>query len=285
MKRGVGCFIRRTNHMSTTRHLIIGMEETFALAILTALRNTYGPESVWTTDEAPEVTALVKRHGITDLYLLSAMFPPTGVEHPAMTWHRSTRQLLTVLDIARKTGVKVFWPSSLCVFGPSAPSEACPDGAAQEATNFFSIAKRAGEQWCEHYRHDHKVDVRCLRLPVLIRPTPPGEKREPTLAPTLPQARPVLPLDEAIRATMELMAAPAGAIRATGIYNLAGVSISVLELVTEIGFHHPETGLGIWNLPDHPGPVSLDDSAARNDWGWRPRYDLFQLVKSLLQYS
>ena len=285
MKRECSCFIQRTNHMSTARHLIIGMEETFALALSTALRNACGSESVWTTDEATEVAGLVKRHGITDLYLLSAMFPPTGVEHPAMTWHRSTRQLLTVLDIARKSGTKVFWPSSISVFGPSAPAEACPDGAPQEAMSFFAIAKRAGEQWCEHYRLDHTVDVRCLRFPVLIRPTPAGEKPEPTPAPILPQARPVLPLDEAVRATIELMAAPAGAIRRAGIYNLAGVSTSVLELVTEIELHHPGAGIGIWNLPDHPGPVSLDDSAARNDWGWRPRYDMLQLVKSLLQYS
>ena len=96
------------------------------------------------------------------------------------------------------------------------------------------------------------------------------------------QRRPVLHVDDAVRATLELMFAPPEAVRER-IYHVSGTSISVAELLTEIRFHHAATGIEVWNLPEHPGPESLDDSAARTDWGWKPRYDLLQLVKNLLQ--
>jgi nucleoside-diphosphate-sugar epimerase len=150
---------------------------------------------------------------------------------------------------------------------------------------FLRSPNARGEQWCRQYHREHGVDVRCLRLPVLIRPALARRALESTPAPILDQRRPVLHVDDAVRAVLELMAAPASAIREDGPYQVNGVSISVAELVTEIQFHHPKAAMEIWNLPDHTGPASIDDSAAQTDWGWKLRYDLLHLVKSLLQFQ
>jgi nucleoside-diphosphate-sugar epimerase len=228
------------------------------------------------------LTFLGLRHEIGCIYLLSGIFPSVTTEHPTATWHRSVRELIAVLDFARAAQVKVFWPSTIAVFGPSAPTEQCPIDAPQETSSFFAIAKRAGEQWCRQYHQEHGVDVRCLRFPVLIRPAPATTLLEMTPKVVSDQRRPVLHVEDAVRATLELMFAPPEAIRER-IYHVSGTSISVAELLTEIRFHHAAAGIEVWNLPEHPGPESLDDSAARTDWGWKPRYDLLQLVKSLLQ--
>jgi nucleoside-diphosphate-sugar epimerase len=268
--------------MPTTRHLLIGTEHPFAGELATALGRTYGQEAVLTTAGASDLSALAQVHEIGCIYLLSGIFPGSTTEHPAATWHRSMRQLLTVVDFARMAGTRVFWPSSIAVFGSGAPTEHCPTDAPQQSESFFAIAKRAGEQWCRQYHQEHGVDVRSVRFPVLIRPSRdtvlPGHSSNVLSD----QSRPVLHVEDAVRATMELMFAPPEAVRER-IYHVSGTSISVSELATEIRRHHAAAGLEVWGLPEHPGPESLDDSAARTDWGWKPRYNLLHLVKHLLQ--
>jgi len=268
--------------MSTSYHLIIGTDYPFASALATALIRSYGDAAVQTTPEAATLTSLGGTGEISCIYLLSSIFPSQTTEHPTATWHRSVRELITVLDFARAAAVKVFWPSSIAVFGESAPTEQCGIAAPQQAMSFFALCKRAGEQWCRQYHEEHGVDVRCLRFPVLIRPAKAGGNLEQMPTITSDQRRPVLHVEDAVRAVLELMFAPPEAVRER-IYHVSGTSISVSELLTEIQFHHAAAGLEIWNLPEHPGPESLDDSAARADWGWKPRYDLLQLVKNLLQ--
>jgi nucleoside-diphosphate-sugar epimerase len=267
--------------MPTPCHLIIGPDHPFASALRAALIRTYGDGAVETALDAAALTSPGPKPDIDCIYLLSSIFPSLTTEHPTATWHRSVRELITVLDFARAATVKVFWPSSIAVFGQSAPTEQCGIDAPQEAMSFFALCKRAGEQWCRQYHQEHAVDVRCIRFPVLIRPalTTVLEQTQKIFS---DQRRPVLHVEDAVRATLELMFAPPEALRER-IYHVTGTSISVAELLTEIQFHHAAAGIEIWNLPEHPGPESLDDSAARADWGWKPRYDLLQLVKNLLQ--
>jgi nucleoside-diphosphate-sugar epimerase len=268
--------------MSTSYHLIIGTDHPFASTLATALVRTYGEGAVQTAPDASALASLGTTSEISCIYLLSSIFPSLATENPTATWHRSVRELVTVLDFARVAAVKVFWPSSIEVFGETAPAEQCGIDAAQEAVSFFALCKRAGEQWCRHYHQEYGVDVRCLRFPVLIRPAKATALPKPSPMVMSDQRRPVLHVEDAVRAVLELMFAPQEAVRER-VYHVSGTSISVAELLTEIQFHHAAAGLEIWNLPEHPGPESLDDSAARTDWGWKPRYDLLQLVKNLLQ--
>ena len=268
--------------MPTACHLVIGTDHPFAHAITTALQRTYGDDAVRTAEDAKVLSTLAYGSEVECIYLVSAPFPGLPAEHPTMIWYRSVRELLKVLDFARMAGTKVFWSSSIAVFGETAPTEKCPEDAPQETQSFFAIAKRAGEQWCRHYHREYGVDVRCLRFPVLIRPAKPTDLSQPVSKIVNSQRRPVLHVDDASRAILELMFTPPEAIRQR-IYHVTGTSLSVAELVREIRFHHAAAGHEVWNLPEHPGPESLDDTAARTDWGWKPRYNLLHLVQNLLQ--
>ena len=267
--------------MPTAYHVIIGTDHPFASALAAALQTVFGGAAVRTVREAAALPALAPGDGIGRIYLLSGIFPAGTAEHPSATWHRSLRELLAVLDFARQARTRVFWPSSIAVFGSSAPAECCPIDAPQQSESFFAISRRAGEQWCRHYHEEHGVDVRCLRFPVLVRPAPGPPLPEPTPKEWSGGRRPVLHVEDAVRATLALMVAPPEALRRR-IYHVSGASVSVTELLTEVRRHDAAAGLEVWNLPEHPGPRSLDDSAALADWGWKPRYDGLHLVKSLL---
>src|SRR6185312_8582924 len=226
--------------MPAACHLIIGTDYPLAEALMVALQRTYGEDAVQTAEDTKVLSSLASCPEIDCIYLLSGVFP-------CFIWHRSVRELLAVLDFARTTGVKVFWPSSIAVFGPSAPTEQCPEDAPQETQSFFAIAKRAGEQWCRHYHWEHGVDVRCLRFPALIRPAKATARLEnPKIISD--ERRPVLHVEDAVRATLELLFAPPEAIRQR-IYHVSGTSISVAELTTEMRFYHAAAGLEVWNLP------------------------------------
>ena len=276
------CSTRRDPPMPTACHLVIGTDHPFAYALIAGLQKTYGPGAVRTAEDTKVLLTLARSAEIQCIYLLSAPFPGAVTEHPTVIWYRSVRELVKVLDFARIAATRVFWPSSIAVFGESAPAEGCSEDAPQETRSFFAIARRAGEQWCRHYHQEHGVDVRCLRFPVLIRPATAIDFPQRIPREISDQRRPVLHVDDAVRATLELIFAPPEAIRQR-IYHVSGTSLSVSELVTEIRFHHAAAGLEVWNLPEHAGPESLDDSAARTDWGWKPRYNLLHLVQHLLQ--
>lgn len=268
--------------MPTPCHLVIGTDHPFASILTAALKQAYGDAAVGTAPDTSILTAVGAGREIGCIYLLSSVFPTATAEHPTVIWHRSVRELITVLDFARTAGTRVFWPSSIAVFGASAPVEKCPLDAPQETTSFYSIAKRAGERWCRQYHDEFNVDVRSIRFPVLVRPARDICPNQQMPAELSAQRRPLLHVEDAVRAILELMFAPPEAVRQR-IYHVSGTSLSVAELRREMQFHHASAGIEVWNLPEQPGPESLDDSAARADWGWKPRYDLLQLVKDLLQ--
>lgn len=212
--------------------------------------------------------------------------------------------LLNVLEVARHRKLdKVFWPSSIAAFGPTTPAEATPQRTVMEPSTIYGISKLAGEGWCRWYYENHGVDVRGLRYPGLIsyKVSPGGgttdyaidifhaalrgERYTCFLAEDEPL--PMLYMDDAVRGTLELMEAPSSAITERGSYNLAGVSFTPREIAQEIRKHLPDFEIAY--EPDFRQeiasgwPDSIDDSCARRDWDWAPRYDLSATVRDMLK--
>lgn len=303
--------------------LIIGANGQIGTELAQALAELHGPDAVVTSDVAPagrvpglrhemlDVTdaaalaATVQRHGVTQVYHLAAALSASGEKHPMWAWDLNMKGLLNVLELARSAGLeRVFWPSSIAAFGPSTPADATPQQTVMEPRTVYGISKLAGEGWCRWYHAHHGVDVRSLRYPGLISyKTPPGggttdyaveifhaalrDKRY-TCFLKEDQALPMMYMPDALRATLELMAAPPERIAERGSYNLAALSFTPLEIAAAIRRRLPDFEME--SVPDFrqaiaaSWPRSIDDSAARRDWGWRPRYDLQDMVDDMLAH-
>lgn len=212
------------------------------------------------------------------------------------------QSLLNVLDIAKEEKLtKVFWPSSIAVFGPTSPKKNCPQQTIIEPITVYGISKYAGEFWCNYYYHRFGVDVRSLRYPGLIsyKSSPGGGTTDYAVEifyEALEEKRynsflkedtylPMMYMPDAIRATIELMQADADKVSVRTSYNVSAISFSPKEIAAEIKKHIPE--FSITYNPDYrqaiadSWPQSIDDSVARNDWGWRPVYDLEKMTKDM----
>jgi nucleoside-diphosphate-sugar epimerase len=245
----------------------------------------------------------VIRQNITQIYLLAAILSATGEKNPNLAWNLNMQGLLNVLDIAREEKIhKVYWPSSIAVFGPTSPRSNCPQQTIIEPITVYGISKYAGEFWCNYYNQRFGVDVRSLRYPGLIsyKSEPGGgttdyaveifheaieeKKYESFLRPDT--YLPMMYMPDAIRATLELMESPAEKIRIRTSYNLAAMSFSPNEIGSEIKKHLPEFEMTF--KPDYrqsiadSWPQSIDDSVARADWGWKHEYDLPKMTKDML---
>ncbi|MFM2139170.1 MAG: hypothetical protein RJA57_1477, partial [Bacteroidota bacterium] len=246
----------------------------------------------------------VIRQGITQVYLLAAILSATGEKNPALAWNLNMQGLLHVLDIAREEKLqKVYWPSSIAVFGPSSPRQQCPQQTVIEPTTVYGISKYAGEFWCNYFHQRYGVDVRSLRYPGLISyKSPPGggttdyaveifhEALEHRAYECFLKADTYLPMmymPDAIRATIELMEAPAETIKVRTSYNLSGMSFSPQEIAAAITKHIPDFRIGY--KPDYrqaiadSWPQSIDDRVARQEWGWKERYDLAAMTADMLE--
>jgi nucleoside-diphosphate-sugar epimerase len=211
--------------------------------------------------------------------------------------------LLNVLDIAREEKLsKVYWPSSIAVFGPTSPKKDCPQQTIIEPITVYGISKYAGEFWCNYFFHKYGVDVRSLRYPGLIsyKSAPGGGTTDYAVEifyEALEEGKyncflekdtylPMMYMPDAIRATIELMEAPKEKISVRTSYNLSGMSFSPKEIGAEIKQHIP--AFNISYAPDYrqdianSWPQSIDDSVARNDWGWKPEYDLPRMTTDML---
>ena len=299
--------------MSTTKILIIGANGQIGTELAQALALRHGNDNVITSDLAPEgrvpalthemldatdaaaIAAVVKRHSITQIYLLAAALSATGEKHPMWAWDLNMKGLLNVLELARTQKLdRIFWPSSIAAFGPNTPALDTPQTTVMDPTTVYGISKLAGERWCQWYFEKHGVDVRSLRYPGLISyKTPPGggttdyavdifhsalKTGRYTCFLEEGQALPMMYMPDALRATIELMEAPAEAIKQRGSYNLAGVSFTPAEIAAEIARQVP--GFEISYAPDFrqaiaaSWPQRIDDSAAVAAWGWQLEYDL-----------
>ncbi|MCW5917617.1 MAG: NAD-dependent epimerase/dehydratase family protein, partial [Ferruginibacter sp.] len=245
----------------------------------------------------------VVRQGITQIYLLAAILSATGEKNPGLAWNVNMLSLLNVLDIAREEQVKkVYWPSSIAVFGPTSPKQNCPQQTIIEPVTVYGISKYAGEFWCNYYFQRYGVDVRSLRYPGLIsyKSAPGGgttdyaveifhdaiEDGKYTCFLKEDTYLPMMYMPDAIRATIELMESDASKISVRTSYNLAAMTFSPKEIANEIGKHIP--GFSIHYQPDYRQPIaeswpqSIDDSVARRDWGWREQYNLSQMTVDMI---
>jgi nucleoside-diphosphate-sugar epimerase len=304
------------------RILIIGANGQIGTELAELLVQRHGPDAVVTSDLAPvgrvpgiahealDVTdaaalaAVVKRHAITQVYHLAAALSATGEKHPQWAWNLNMVGLLNVLELARTQKLqRVFWPSSIAAFGPTTPRDGTPQHTVMDPTTVYGISKLAGEGWCRWYHANHGVDVRSLRYPGLISwKTPPGggttdyaveifhealRHGRYTCFLSEQQALPMMYMPDALRATVELMEAPAEAITERGSYNLAGVSFTPRDIAAAIARRVP--GFTLRCEPDFreqiaaSWPNSIDDSLAQRDWGWRLQYDLQAMVDDMLE--
>jgi nucleoside-diphosphate-sugar epimerase len=303
--------------------LVIGACGQIGVELTTELRKIHGAQNVVASDLRDEhellkgtgpyvscdvmnkemLHVLIIRHNITQVYLLAAILSATGEKNPSLAWHINMQSLLNVLEIAKEEKLsKVYWPSSIAVFGPSSPKQNTPQHTIIEPTTVYGISKFAGEQWCAYYHKNYGVDVRSLRYPGLIsyKSAPGGGTTDYAIEIYIEALRdkdytcflsedtylPMMYMPDAIRATIELMEAPAEKISVRSSYNLSGMSFSPKEIGASIRQHIPEFQLDY--KPDFrqkiadSWPASIDDSLARTDWNWNPKYDLESMTSDML---
>lgn len=312
-------------HHGKERILVIGASGQIGVELTLALRRLYGPGNVIASDlrgehdllkgTGPYVSldvmnkemlhVLVIRHHITQIYLLAAILSATGEKNPSLAWHINMQSLLNVLEIAKEESLhKVYWPSSIAVFGSNSPRENTPQHTVVEPATVYGISKFAGERWCEYYHRHYRVDVRSLRYPGLIsyKSSPGGGTTDYAIemfqdavsyghyqsyiAEDTPL--PMMYMPDAIRATIELMEADALNITLHSAYNLAAVSFAPRDVAAEIRKTIP--GFRVTYAPDYrqeiatTWPQSIDDSKAREDWDWKPEYDLARMTEDMLKH-
>lgn len=247
--------------------------------------------------------ALIERYDINQVYHLAATLSAAGERNPQAAWDLNMRGLLNVLDVAReKKPIRVFWPSSIAVFGPGAPRSECPQDALQDPATVYGISKSAGEQWCRYYYERYGVDTRSIRYPGLISwRTPPGggttdyavdifhhaAAGKPYTCFLAPDTRlPMMYMPDAIRATLELMQAPQASLSVRGAYNCDAMSFTPAELAAAITRYMPDFTIDY--APDDrqriadSWPGDIDDTPARLDWGWEHRYEVSATAKDML---
>ncbi len=247
---------------------------------------------------------LVLRYNITQVYLLAAILSATGEKNPVLAWHVNMQSLLNVLEVAKEENLaKIYWPSSIAVFGPESPKDNTPQHTIIEPTTVYGISKFAGERWCEYYFRRYNIDVRSLRYPGLIsyKSQPGGGTtdyaieiyhdalKEGSYTSFLNESTylPMMYMPDAIRATIELMEADAAKISIRSSYNIGAMSFSPKEIAAEIKKHIPDFTIDY--KPDsrqqiaNSWPKSIDDSRAKADWGWKPEYDISRMTEDMLE--
>ncbi len=247
---------------------------------------------------------VVKKHKITQVYLLAALLSATGEQNPMFAWKLNMEGLFNVLDLAKEKHIsKVYWPSSIAVFGPTTPRINTPQYTVMEPSTVYGISKQAGERWCEWYFHKFGVDVRSLRYPGLIgwKSAPGGgttdyavhifhqalKNKTYECFLTENTALPMMHMEDAIRATIEIMHAPTENIKIRGAYNLAGISFTPAQIAAEIQKHIPDFTISYktdfrQQIADS-WPQSILEHEAKKDWNWSAKYNLSSLVDNMLQ--
>lgn len=302
--------------------LIIGANGQLGSELSLALAQKFGKSQIITSDiVAPkhsnglihkildvtnfnDLKKIVTENGINQIYLLAAALSAKGEKNPIWAWNLNMGGLLNVLELAREIKLdKIFWPSSIAVFGSSTPPNQTPQKAIIEPETVYGISKQAGEGWCRWYFENHDVDVRSIRYPGLISyKTPPGGGTTDYAIDIFHAALngetfdcyidqneklPMMLMDDAIRATIELMDAPKSNITERGSYNVAGLSFTPSEIAAAISKKIPS--FKIKYNPDFrqdiaaTWPNSLDDTQAHKDWNWKANYNLDQLVEVMLE--
>jgi len=303
--------------------LVIGAGGQLGTELTKVLGDRYGKEAIIATDfqeavrpkfnyctfytlnvlNKTELENIVKNEGISQIYHLAAILSAAGEKNPLQAWDLNMGGLLNVLEIAREYKIeKVFWPSSIAVFGPNSDKDQTPQNAFKDPNTIYGISKLAGEHWCEYYFNKYGVDVRSVRYPGLI-----GYKSLPGGGTTdyavdiyhkaLKGEKfscflnehtylPMMYMDDAINATLQLMEAPKEKITIRTSYNISGLSFSPAEIYQSIVKHYPNFEIEYQSdfrqaIADS-WPNSIDDSKARADWGWNPKFDLEAMTSAII---
>ncbi|HEX6892183.1 MAG TPA: NAD-dependent epimerase/dehydratase family protein, partial [Chryseolinea sp.] len=309
--------------MGGQKILVIGAGGQLGSELTQGLWRLFGKENVMATDiKGPEgilgdgdfeildvlnrakLSALIQKNKFTQIYHLAAVLSATGEKNPNLAWHLNMDGLINVLDVSVEYRVsKVYWPSSIAAFGPTTPKIKTPQDTVMDPTTIYGISKQAGERWCEWFFRNKGLDVRSLRYPGLI-----GYKTKPGGGTTdyavdiffkaLTDKRyecflkpdtylPMMYMDDAVKATLDLMNAPAEKIRIRSSYNVTAMSFCPAEIAAEIKKHIPEFTIS-YN-PDFrqaiadSWPKSINDSVARIDWGWEPEFDLEEMTLKIIK--
>lgn len=304
--------------------IVIGAGGQIGTDLVTELRKRFGYENVVASDlgevcpplleggpyiqldilNREAVRSYIIDNGIKHVYLLAALLSATAEKNPEFAWRLNMEGLFTILDLAKEKYIdKIFWPSSIAVFGPTTPADQTPQHTIMEPTTVYGISKQAGERWCQYYFNKFNVDVRSIRYPGLISyKSKPGGGTTDYAVDIFYKAKstkkftsflsedttlPMMFMDDAIRATIELMEAPVDKINERSAYNLAGVSFSPSEIAVAIKKRVP-----VFEIAYEPDfrqeiadswPNSIDDSAAHNDWGWKHHFGLDEIVDIMLE--
>jgi len=246
---------------------------------------------------------IVKKHSITEIYHLAGLLSVASEKNPQLAWEVNLGGLKNILDLALENNLKVFWPSSIAVFGPSTPRTNTPQHTILEPTTMYGVNKVAGELLCQYYFLKYGLDVRSLRYPGLIGyKAPPGDgtteysvhifygainKKHYTAFLKADARLPMMYIDDAVNGTLNLMEAPVGKISIRTSYNFSAVSFTPKELADEITKLIPDFNCDY--QPDYrqkiadSWPKSIDDTQAKKDWGWQPEYDLSRMTKTMLE--
>ena len=303
--------------------MVIGASGQIGTELVVTLRQQFGAQNVIASDvkdtvkdafkDAPyeqldvmdndSLRAIVKKHGVTEIYLLAALLSATAEKHPDFAWKLNMEGLFNVLNLAKDKLIdKIFWPSSIAVFGSNTPKDNTPQYTIMEPSTVYGISKLAGERWCEYYAKQYNIDVRSIRYPGLISYTSrPGggttdyavdifysANRGDNYTCFLSEktALPMMYMEDAIRATISLMESPIDNIKIRSSYNLGGISFTPEEIYAEIKKSRPD--FKIEYNPDFrqkiadSWPSSINDQHAQNDWGWSGKYDLEKLCNIML---
>lgn len=307
--------------------LVIGANGQIGSELVEALSTKYGADNVLAADITPRslhgvkryealdvldsvrVAQIVEQYGVTQIYQLAALLSVTGEQVPLKAWTLNMNGLLNILELGREhvlagKPLKIFWPSSIAVFGPHTPAVDTPQLAVMDPTTIYGISKQAGERLCEYYFNKYRVDVRSIRYPGIIsyKSPPGGGTTDYAIAMFHAAARgeryncylgpettlPMIYMPDAIRATIELMQAPQDQLHIRSAYNVAGLSFNPRELAQAIKArvshfevnYQPDERQAIADT----WPQSLDDTHARADWGWRTRIGLDELVDDMLTH-
>lgn len=308
--------------MKHDRILIIGAGGQIGAVLSEALREVHGTDNVIASDlrqldghsgpteildalDASALEAAVKKWRVNQIYHLAAILSATGEKDPMRAWDINMRSLFNVLETSRICNLKkVYFPSSIAVFGREAAHRNTPQYEVLIPETVYGISKVAGENWANYYYRRYGLDVRSMRYPGIIgyQSMPGGgttdyavdiyhyavQQKPYECFLTQDTSLPMLYMPDAIRATLELMEAPANRLSVRTSYNLAGMSFTPAEIAASISKQVP--GFRITYKPDFrqaiadSWPASIDDSAARNDWGWKPEFDLDAMTKDMLHH-
>jgi nucleoside-diphosphate-sugar epimerase len=302
--------------------LVIGACGQIGTELTAALRLQYGEDNVIAADlneinepfkklgryvklnvmDKNTLHSLVINEGVEHIYHFAALLSANAESHPKQAWELNMQGLLNVLDVAKTGSIRVFWPSSIAVFGANASKACCPQHSITEPSTVYGISKIAGELWCKYYHDQYGVDVRSIRYPGLISyTTTPGGGTTDYAVDIFHQAvvhqqytcyikqnttLPMMYMPDAVRATLKLMQAPVSAVSIRTSYNLAALSFAPQDLEKAIQAHFPAFRVNY--RPDfrqsiaESWPSSIDDCHARHDWGWKPEFDLNTMVNDML---